>query len=390
MTVKVYKRNEAILKDYIVTGGPFVGGAGTVYKIKHKIQPGSWAVKVPNTTDFIAIFKKECTAWRRVSKVENIVDFYGLMMHDNLPFVLSEWMDGGSLDKWIIDKRLYAGGQTVALIRIISIALQAAKGLHGAHQKNVIHKDVKPANILLNADGSVAKISDFGLAAATDQTRGKSIMGATYAFASPEQINGDCLFASTDIFSWAVSVVNMLLGCLLWQVGTIVSEKLDYLFSKAIVKPPQEIVKLLRRCLDRDPARRIKCFSEIIKFLEEWKNPQAKQREEAIKKTDLTANRVMRKIKKGEFKAALADCYEFFDKIGQTDKSAPYSVTKNSLSGLITAYFCALSKCFDPSEISYKKVAKHWNKSPFYEFKQKNIVYFMQIEKELQAKKYLK
>ena len=388
MTLKLYKRGEAIIKDYTVVGGPFVGGSGTVYKIKHKIQPGYWAVKVPNSPEFVSVFKKECLVWKKVSKVENVVDFYGIIMHEDLPYVLSEWMDGGSLDKWIQDKKLYAGGSVTALTRIINIALQAAKGLHGAHQKSVVHKDVKPANILLSADGNVAKISDFGLAANVDQTRGKSIMGATYAFASPEQINGDCLFASTDIFSWAVSVINMLLGGLLWQIGTVVCDKFDLIFTKAIVKVPPEIIRLLRRCVDRDPARRIKDFGEVIKFLEEWKNPMAKQKEEAIKRTDLIATKIMRRLKKGEFREAIDECHDFFTK--QSDKAVTYSVTKNSLTALISAYFCALSKCADSSEINYKKVAKHWNKSPFVEFKQKNMIYFLQIEKELRANKYLK
>ena len=390
MTVRAYKRGEIVLKEYVITAGPFAGGSGNVYKIKHKIQPGKWALKVPNSLDFVTLFKKECMAWKRVSKVENVVDFYGVVMQDNLPHVLSEWMDGGSLDRWIADKRLYSGGGTAALSRILSIALQTAKGLHGAHVKNVIHKDVKPANILLNLDASVAKISYFGLAANVDQTRGKSIMGATYAFASPEQIDGDCLFASTDIFSWAASVINMLLGSLLWQIGTVICDKFDLIFSKAIVKTPPDIIRLLRRCVDRNPAHRIKCFSEVIKVLEQWKNPIQKQKEDAIKKTDLATARILRKIKKGEFKDAVLESHDFFTRVTQVEKDISYSVPKSSLNALTTAYFCALSKCTESSEISYKKIAKLWNKSPFFEFKQKNLIYFMQIERELRAKKYLK
>ena len=392
ITVKIYKRGELIFKEYTVAAGPFGGGFANVYKIRHKTKTGQWAVKIPHFTDSAAasLIRKEVSAWKKVSGAPNIVAFYGILTQDNVPCMLSEWMDGGSLDNWITNGKLYAGGSSATLVRILDIALQVAKGLHAAHTKNVIHKDMKPANVLLSADGITAKITDFGLAAATDGTRGKSVLAATYAFASPEQIKGEVLFESTDIFSWAVSVLNMLLGTVTWQVGTAVCDNFESFFTKTLVKVPPEIIRLLRRCTHRDPVRRIKSFSEIIPVLEAWANPVKKFREDAVKKTDLASARVSRLIQDSDFRNAVHLCHDFFTRITETEKAVTYNVTRSSLSHLTKLYFCALSKCQEPTEINYKKVAKNWNKCPFLEFRKKSPAYFLSIEKELKAKKYLK
>ncbi|MCL2822235.1 MAG: protein kinase, partial [Firmicutes bacterium] len=240
------------------------------------------------------------------------------------------------------------------------------------------------------ADATVAKISDFGLAAATDGTRGKSVLAATYAFASPEQIRGEVLFESTDIFSWAVSVINMLLGTFSWQVGTAVSENFDTLITKSLVKVPPEVVKLLRRCTNKDPVRRIKNFDEVITVLEAWEDPQKKFKDDAVKKTDLATNRVIKFIRDSDFKNAIKACEDFFLRITETEKAVTYSVTRGSLASLTMAYFCALSKCQENSGINYKKVAKNWHRSPFAEFRHRNSTYYLLLERDLKAKKYLK
>jgi len=388
--MQIYKRGEILFNEYVVTAGPFGGGFANVYKIKHKTNPGQWAVKIPHFADSNSLIQKESKAWHKVSGAPNIVTFYGILLENNMPCMLSEWMDGGGLDNWISNKKLYEGGNSIALIRILNLSLQIAKGLHDAHLKNVIHKDVKPANVLLNADASVAKISDFGLATATDGTRGNSVLAATFAFASPEQIVGEVLFESTDIFSWAVSVLNMLLGKLAWHVGSTASETFDALITQAVVKVPPDIIRLLRRCLHKNPVRRIKSFSDVIPVLEAWANPTKKYKEEANKKTDLAASRVSRLVLDSDFKNAIQMCHDFFIRITETEKNTPYSVSRSNLADLVQLYFCALSKRYAFADINYKKVAKAWDKSPFAEFRKKAPAYFNSIAKDLQAKKLLK
>lgn len=165
-----------------------------------------------------------------------------------------EWMDGGSLKHWLQDGRLYEGE---ALKRVLDIAIQFGRGLHYAHSYGMIHQDVKPDNVMMTQIGE-AKVSDFGLAQAT------STGSYTPAYCSPEQANGAPLTLATDIYSWAVSVLEMFLGDRMWMQGSIVGEELDYYLKKEMcVTMPKAMQKLLRRCLNREATARPASFTEI-------------------------------------------------------------------------------------------------------------------------------
>src|SRR5207248_5828966 len=115
-----------------------------------------------------------------------------------LPRLFMDLVEGGSLQDWIDSGKLYEGGAEAALERILDVAIQFAWGLHHAHEQGLIHQDVKPANVLMTADG-IAKVTDFGLAKARALAgeargvarRGHSILVSsglmTPAYCSPEQ-----------------------------------------------------------------------------------------------------------------------------------------------------------------------------------------------------------
>ena len=147
-------------------------------------------------------------------------------------------MDGVSLKNAIEDGRLYEGN---AAERILDIAIQFARGLHYAHVQGLIHQDVKPDNLLLTKEWD-AKVADFGIARAratlirldtdipTDATMFSASGGYTPAYCSMEQMNGEPLTRRTDIYSWAVSVMEMYLGNRLWQNGVIAGAALRGIF----------------------------------------------------------------------------------------------------------------------------------------------------------------
>src|SRR5207245_1727398 len=141
--------------------------------------------------------------------------------------------------------KLYAGGPDKALERILDVAIQVAWGLQQAHEQGLVHRDVKPGNILLTPEG-VAKVTDFGMARVRgiptpanqatvglpaqgqapfsyDQEASASILvsagGMTPAFCSPEQAEGQPVSRKTDIWSWAVSVLAMFIGTVSWSAG---------------------------------------------------------------------------------------------------------------------------------------------------------------------------
>ncbi|MSR64890.1 MAG: serine/threonine protein kinase [Verrucomicrobiae bacterium] len=225
----------------------------------------------------------------------HIVSCYYVRRLGGIPRVFAEFVEGGSLHDWISRGKLYEGGTEKALERILDIAIQFAWGLHYAHDQGLVHHDVKPANVMMTPDGT-AKVTDFGLAKAraaageaTIPDSGRSILvstgGMTPAYCSPEQAAGQKLArrtgiwsravsvlvgekwsrvtppSKTDIWSWAVSVLEMFWGEVAWPSGTIAPMFLETLLQngtekKAIPKMPKSIAELLRLCFQEDPAKR--------------------------------------------------------------------------------------------------------------------------------------
>ena len=207
---------------------------------------------------------------------ENIVGFRQLFPEDGQWFMVMDYVKGGSLAKWIRDKRLYEGDPKGALERMLSFAIQFAEGLGFAHRHGVIHQDVKPGNVLIDVSvepTGVAKVSDFGLAKARAQAQLQqpqvgqqgilvSVGGMTPAYCSPEQYGREALTARTDVWSWAVTVLEMFAGGVRWQHGTAAREALEA-YSKlggvddlGIPPMPEAVARLLKNCLAQKPTSR--------------------------------------------------------------------------------------------------------------------------------------
>ncbi|GHO64284.1 hypothetical protein KSC_031760 [Ktedonobacter sp. SOSP1-52] len=227
-------------------------------------------------------FMREAEIWMNLGEHPHIVRCYFVQMLGSIPRIFAEYVEGGSLADWIRQGQLYERGTECALERMLDVAIQFAWGLHAAHEQGLVHQDVKPANVMMSSDG-VAKATDFGLAkaravageGATPVQEGeKSILvswgGMTPAYCSPEQAARRTLSRKTDIWSWALSVLEMFVGGVTWRSGILAREVLA---SYTVQEPsipimPDEVAKLLNRCFEPQPEQRPATMAEVAMELQ--------------------------------------------------------------------------------------------------------------------------
>jgi serine/threonine protein kinase len=139
---------DVILNLYQVTGSLGEGSFGKVCKVRHLGWNIDLAVKIPKPEAVAAAggvdnFEREAETWVNLGLHPHTVSCYYVRRIDGNPLVFAEYVAGGSLHDWIYDRRLYAGGERASLKRILDIAIQFAWGLHYAHEKELVHQDVK-------------------------------------------------------------------------------------------------------------------------------------------------------------------------------------------------------------------------------------------------------
>lgn len=280
---------DMILDTYRVESEPSVGGMGAVWRVHHMGWDVDLAMKRPRPEAFQtqaqkSNFTDECRHWMNLGLRPNVVSCYYVRELEGVPTIFSEWMEKGSLESHIKDGTLYEGTDDEVQERLLDIAIQFARGLRSAHENDLIHQDVKPDNLLLG-EGWTAKVSDFGLAKArtmltfldgtatvpeidSDATMVSPGGGRTPAYCSPEQAAAQLLTKRTDIYSWAVSVLEMYLGAKPWAhgreltgplVGTVCRDYFEMCQERPI---PQALQDLLEKCLRQDPDERPHDFGE--------------------------------------------------------------------------------------------------------------------------------
>lgn len=275
-----------LMDTYQVVSDAIQGGMGSVWRVHHKGQDSELAMKRPKPRFFAEgsakrkeRFIKECESWVGLGLHPNIVACYYVREIGGIPTVFSEWMEGGSLEDRIKDGSLYEGPEEEAGKRLLKIAIQAERGLDYAHDRGLIHQDVKPDNILLTEDYE-AKVADFGLSGAKsalsvsveneEEDSGSGEMtvlagsgGYTPAYCSPEQIGGRMLGRKTDIYSWAASVMEMYLGKRLWKSGTEAGKNCAQYLDAPRTALPKKLKELLVKCMSAEEERRPYTFAEV-------------------------------------------------------------------------------------------------------------------------------
>jgi WD40 repeat protein/serine/threonine protein kinase len=276
---------DVVLGLYEVAGILGQGGMGRVYRVRHRGWGLDLAVKAPLPEVLEAaggadLFQQEAETWVNLGLHPHVVTCHYVRRAFDLPLVFAELVDGGSLLDWI------RGGRLTSLEAILDVAVQAAWGLHYAHEQGLVHRDVKPANVLLSADGT-AKVTDFGLARARTAAasaplaagdgagRTMTVEGGgagTPAYLSPEQAGGEALTRRSDVWSFALTVLETFVGARTWEVGLAAPEVLQEYLRGGLARPglppmPPAVAELLQECFRERPDDRPRHLAEVAAAL---------------------------------------------------------------------------------------------------------------------------
>ncbi|MBR6897431.1 MAG: Stk1 family PASTA domain-containing Ser/Thr kinase [Lachnospiraceae bacterium] len=246
------------------------GGMAEVYKAKcHKLNR-LVAIKVLkeefcNDKNFVSKFKAEAQAAAGLSH-PNIVGIYDVGDEGELHYIVMELVEGITLKQYIEKKK------KLDIKESIGIAIQIAQGIGAAHEQHIIHRDIKPQNVIISRDGKV-KVTDFGIAKiASSQTINSEAVGSVYYF-SPEQARGGYCDERSDIYSLGITLYEMLTGQVPFDGESTVAVALSHLQSE--MKPPREIdpmipislEKIIMKATMKKPERRYASAQELISDL---------------------------------------------------------------------------------------------------------------------------
>lgn len=252
------------------------GSMGAVYKARDPQIGRTVAIKIILTANLSAdALEQYKQRFVREAQAAGQMSHPGIVtIHDiaedasGQPFLVMEFIEGIALDRLLVP-----GAERMPLDRCLDIGIQVAEALEYAHRRGVVHRDVKPANILLTNDGH-AKIADFGIAklAGVQLTQTGQMMG-TPAFMSPEQFSGGAVDARSDLFSLGAMLYWMMTGEKPFggESLTVVSFRVVYTdpIPATRVDPalPHELEAVLSRCLAKNPADRYASCRELSEDL---------------------------------------------------------------------------------------------------------------------------
>lgn len=246
------------------------GGMSDVYKAKdHKLNRHV-AVKVlkqefSENTNFVSKFRVEAQAAASLMH-PNIVNVYDVGEDNGVYYIVMELVEGITLKKYIEKKA------RLSFKEAVSIAIQACMGIEAAHKNHIIHRDIKPQNIIISKDGKV-KVTDFGIAkAATSNTITSNVMGSVH-YTSPEQARGGYSDEKSDIYSMGITLFEMLTGRVPFNGETTVAIAIKHIQEE--MPSPREFVpeipvcveQIVFKCTQKSPDRRYLTMAALIEDL---------------------------------------------------------------------------------------------------------------------------
>ena len=248
------------------------GGMSDVYKAKdHKLNRFV-AMKVlkqefSENANFVSKFRVEAQAAAGLMH-SNIVNVYDVGEENGIYYIVMELVEGITLKKYIEKKARLSYKEAV------SIAIQVSMGIEAAHNNHIIHRDIKPQNIIISKDGKV-KVTDFGIAkAATSNTITSNVMGSVH-YTSPEQARGGYSDEKSDIYSLGITMFEMLTGRVPFNGETTVAIAIKHIQEEMpspaefVPEIPGSVESIVLKCCQKSPDRRYQSIQELIADLKQ-------------------------------------------------------------------------------------------------------------------------
>lgn len=243
------------------------GGMSDVYKAKcHKLNRYV-AIKVlkqefSENANFVSKFRSEAQAAAGLMH-PNIVNVYDVGEENGIYYIVMELVEGITLKKYIEKKARLSYKEAV------SIAIQVSMGIEAAHNNHIIHRDIKPQNIIISKDGKV-KVTDFGIAkAATSNTITSNVMGSVH-YTSPEQARGGYSDEKSDIYSLGITMFEMLTGRVPFNGETTVAIAIKHIQEEMpspkefVPEIPVSVESIVLKCCQKSPDRRYQNMHDLI------------------------------------------------------------------------------------------------------------------------------
>ena len=266
------KTGMIIAERYEILGKIGTGGMADVYKAKdHKLNRFV-AVKVlkpefREDTTFIRKFRSEAQAAAGLTH-PNIVNVFDVGDDEGVYYIVMELIEGITLKEYIAKKG------KLSIKEATSIAIQVSMGLEAAHNHGIVHRDVKPQNIIISTDGKV-KVTDFGIArAASSNTISSNVMGSVH-YSSPEQVRGGYSDEKSDIYSLGITMFEMLTGRVPFNGETTVAIAIKHIQEEMpspkefVPEIPSSVASIVLKCCQKSPDRRYQNMAELIADLKQ-------------------------------------------------------------------------------------------------------------------------
>jgi serine/threonine-protein kinase len=282
-----------VASRYRLEGRLGAGGMSTVFMALDTVLERRVAVKLlaehlADDEAFVARFRREAVAAARLQH-PNIVQVFdsGFDPSSERHYIVMEYVEGPSCADMLRDRGQLGVEESVGIVR------DACHGLDYAHRAGVVHRDVKPGNLLIARDTGITKLADFGIAKAAEQTRITqvgSVLG-TAAYLSPEQASGQESTPASDIYSLGVCAYQFLSGRLPHEYGSLtelaLKQQSDAVESIRTFRPevPEELDRAIRLCLERDPRTRYSSALDMAQAVEAGLHDQVSEATQVLERT---------------------------------------------------------------------------------------------------------
>ncbi|MBI3208153.1 MAG: protein kinase [Candidatus Solibacter usitatus] len=249
------------------------GGMGAVFEARDREVDRIVALKIiqpsmASNPAILRMFKQELVLASKVTH-RNVIRIYDLGMVDEMRFITMQFVKGTDLSTMIEEKSKLPPEQAANII------MQVCEGLDAAHQEKVVHRDLKPQNIMVDGEGRVL-VMDFGLAQSIETGTGKGVLQGTPLYMSPEQANREEVDARSDLFAVGIIFYQLLLGELPFD-GPTLEKKLQSRITDAAPVPiekdpaiPKPLSDMIGKCLAKKREERYQSAAELVYDLQVW------------------------------------------------------------------------------------------------------------------------